>query len=120
MTILEKILYFVLIVVLFTAGGYFAGYTRAQKIATNAFNAKTAEVLSKTLKESNQKILDFNASQNKELLNAIKESENRQKIRDAGSVTKNDLQVFFNQNAELFVNCKLEKEQIDKINEKLK
>lgn len=119
MTLIQKIIYGIILLFLLSTGSYLIGYQKGVKTTTNNFNAKTAEVLQKSIDEANKRIQDFNIQQKIDFEQALIAAEERQKMRQNSAATKEDLKTFFKQNQDLYKNCVLPKDQIDKINQSI-
>lgn len=120
MNIVQKILALILAAFIISTGSYLVGFQKGKKNAQASVNAAAIKELNKVIDETNGKIKSFNEQQKIDFDAALKASEERQKIAKDSAATKEDLQKFFKQNQDLYKNCVLPKEQLDRLNRSIK
>lgn len=119
MITVQKILYGILATIVLVVFSYLVGFQKGQKNCRASADAASVKELNKTIKETNDKIKSFNEQQRIDFESAIKASDERQKISQNSVATKEDLKQFFAQNNQLYTNCVLPKEQLEKLNKSI-
>lgn len=120
MTIIHKILAFILTIIFVATTSYFVGFYKGKKNVQAAVNIEAVKELNKTIDETNKKINAFNVQQKIDFEAALKASDERQQIEINSVATKEDLQKFFRQNQDLYKNCVLPQQQLEKLNKSIK
>lgn len=120
MNIVQKILTLIVAAVFISTCSYLVGFQKGKKNVQSSVNAAAVKELNKTIEDTNKKINSFNEQQKIDFDAAIKASEERQKIEVNSAATKEDLQKFFAKNQELYKNCVLPKDQLERLNRSIK
>lgn len=104
------------LILLFLISLFSFGFYKGKESQINKYNKEQVKILNDAIETASKNINNFNNLNLINFENALKNAEQRSKEKQKDYLTSEELREYFKLNQELFKECNIDKNQLDKIN----